>query len=106
MLRIVLAIAAVLLLAGAHGAAAGEPVRQPPRHAAPFSPAKNLPKDLTKNLPKNLAQNPVNNRRFTLPLLKAVICRPSEKQCRMASYITWCCRADQECDYSTVGGCR
>lgn len=40
-----------------------------------------------------------------LPLRQVAICRAGEKECRMASYITWCCRADQECDYSTVGGC-
>lgn len=40
------------------------------------------------------------------PFTKAILCRAGEKQCRMASYITWCCRVDQQCDYSTVGGCR
>ncbi len=40
------------------------------------------------------------------PFRKAAICRAGEKQCRMASYITWCCQSDQQCDYSDVGGCR
>jgi hypothetical protein len=41
-----------------------------------------------------------------LPLRKVMICLPEEINCRTASYLTWCCRADQSCDYNSVGGCR
>ncbi len=47
----------------------------------------------------------VSRLRTAPPFAEAVLCHAGEKQCRMASYITWCCGADQQCDYSTIGGC-
>jgi hypothetical protein len=38
--------------------------------------------------------------------LGAVVCQPGERQCAIGGYITWCCRANQQCDYSYPGACR
>lgn len=38
--------------------------------------------------------------------LGAVVCQPGEKQCAIGAYITWCCRANQQCDYGYPGACK
>jgi hypothetical protein len=38
--------------------------------------------------------------------LGAPVCRPGERQCAIGTAITWCCRADQQCDYSYPGACK
>jgi hypothetical protein len=88
MLRTTLAAAlSFLLLSTAAGAACGEEAP----HQSPRPGPRSGPADLLR-----LTQAP----RTT------ALCRPGEKLCRTATYITWCCRSDQQCDYSTIGGCR
>ena len=43
---------------------------------------------------------------FTGRAAAAPACTASEKTCRIGNYITWCCRADQSCDYAYPGACK
>jgi hypothetical protein len=44
--------------------------------------------------------------RFSGPARAGPVCTAGEKTCRIGNYITWCCRADQQCDYSYPGACK
>ena len=44
--------------------------------------------------------------RFGGRALGASVCQAGERQCAIGGYITWCCRANQQCDYSYPGACR
>lgn len=113
MSRILLAALSFLLLGVAGGALwLGET-----DHAGSRSLAQNEHADAVhlnlSALPdgKNIVLTLPDGRRLTLALSgaalqRAALCRSGEKLCRVASYITWCCRADQQCDTSTIGGCQ
>ena len=58
-----------------------------------------------RNAPVARSARPLISR-FVAPALGAPVCRASERQCQIGQYVTWCCRADQQCDYSYPGGCR
>lgn len=113
MSRILLAALSALLLVLAGGTIwlghMNQTERQSPAQAAPASTA-------TLHVPtlphgKRIMLSVPGGKGLTLILSgaglnAAPLCRRGEKLCTVASYITWCCRADQQCETSTIGGCR